>query len=409
MNFLVIQETDWLHRGPHIQHHLFERLSLDQRNNITVFDFDIDRMQKSSSLIVKRTVFPKYSKIFKDSRVNVIRSWHIQLPWINRISALIADFFEFGYQINRSRPDIIFNYAMSNGIYAFLYAKLYRIPFVFHYIDILHELLGNRLASIIGRAVSKFLLQHADEVIIHNPSHRNHVINYGVNPRKIQIIRTGISLENTIINSAKLETIRAKLGIMPEDFVIFFMGYLYDFAGLKEIIQFYDDEVKAGKLKLKFIIVGDGGIYEELKKYIAVNNVSWAIMTGRVPYKELAEYIELADLCLQSFKINEITSQAAPIKIYEYMAQKKPTLSTKLPGIYSELGDNHGVLFVRNQKELISQIARYSRDRESLSYVGQQAFEYAQKFLRWDIILADFKKLLVKILERNAKKKNLDE
>ena len=32
MNLLVIQETDWLTRGPHIQHHIFERLS----KNVTV-------------------------------------------------------------------------------------------------------------------------------------------------------------------------------------------------------------------------------------------------------------------------------------------------------------------------------------------------------------------------------------
>ncbi|NVM35971.1 MAG: hypothetical protein HWN81_10265 [Candidatus Lokiarchaeota archaeon] len=42
------------------------------------------------------------------------------------------------------------------------------------------------------------------------------------------------------------------------------MGFLYDFAGLEEIVTFYNDDVKAGKFNLKLIILGDGGIYNKL-------------------------------------------------------------------------------------------------------------------------------------------------
>ena len=41
MNILVIQETDWIARYPHTQHHLFERLSLNG-HTIKVIDYGFD-------------------------------------------------------------------------------------------------------------------------------------------------------------------------------------------------------------------------------------------------------------------------------------------------------------------------------------------------------------------------------
>ena len=60
MNILVIEETDWLTRGPHGQHHIFERLSLNPRNNITVFDYDIEHQERSKGIIGKKKVFRNY-------------------------------------------------------------------------------------------------------------------------------------------------------------------------------------------------------------------------------------------------------------------------------------------------------------------------------------------------------------
>ena len=47
MRILIIQETDWIHRGPHNQHHLFERLSLNEKVEIDVLDYDMDQRQGS--------------------------------------------------------------------------------------------------------------------------------------------------------------------------------------------------------------------------------------------------------------------------------------------------------------------------------------------------------------------------
>ena len=41
MNILLVQESDWLSRNPHQQHHMMERLSV-RGYTIRVIDYDID-------------------------------------------------------------------------------------------------------------------------------------------------------------------------------------------------------------------------------------------------------------------------------------------------------------------------------------------------------------------------------
>ena len=153
-----------------------------------------------------------------------------------------------------------------------------------------------------------------------------------------------------------LRYLKKDYNITENDFVLLFMGRLYDFTGLLEIANYYNDLVQTKSLKLKFLILGVGEVYSKLKEFINKESADWIILTGLIPYIELANYIELADLCLQSFKRNDITKEVMPIKVLEYMAMKKPVLSTKLPGMYNQIGENNGVLFVKDQDTLIRKI-----------------------------------------------------
>ena len=171
----------------------------------------------------------------------------------------------------------------------------------------------------------------------------------------------------------------------PEHYVI------YDY-GLKEIIEFYHSDVISGKLNIKFLIVGDGGIYNELLNYVKEIGAKWVYMTGKVPFFEITEYIELADLCLMSFELNDVTKDITPVKIMEYMAMKKPVLSNSLPSVVGEIGENNGVIFARNQKELIKKIGELIGEKENLTKIGLQGYDLIKKYYFWPNILKKLKK-----------------
>ena len=107
MRILGLQETDWLNRGPNTQHHLFERLSKNSAIKITVLDYDIDKLQRSTSLFIKKQIFSHIERAVRNSNVKIIRTAHIQIPYIRRISSLITNFLEIFRIIRKEKPDIL--------------------------------------------------------------------------------------------------------------------------------------------------------------------------------------------------------------------------------------------------------------------------------------------------------------
>ncbi|MFW9947146.1 MAG: glycosyltransferase [Candidatus Odinarchaeota archaeon] len=399
MNILVLQETDWLTRGPHTQHHIFERISKNSNIKISVLDYDIDKKMHSKSIFIKKRIFTNINRAIDISNVKIIRTTHIQVPYLRRITSLITNFFEMVKLFRKNRPDVIVGFSITNGIIGLVLSKLYTIPYVFYYIDLLHTLVPVHYARKIAAIISRFLFKKSDEVIVVTNSLQKYIINEGAKSERVKVLLNGISLENTKINKNKLDLLKQKYLIREDEFVILFMGYLYDFAGLKEIIEYYNTSVKNGQLKFRFIIVGDGGIYNYLVNYVKEIEADWVILTGRIPFFDITEYIELADLCLMSFDLNDITREITPVKIMEYMAMKKPVLSNSLPGVVNEIGKNNGVIFAKDQSELIKKIGVLSKDKGSLEEIGQSGFRLIKKCYVWPKILKDFKKILINVIK----------
>jgi len=191
------------------------------------------------------------------------------------------------------------------------------------------------------------------------------VRNEGVAANKVDILLNGISLENTVVDVERLKSLRSNLSIKDSDFVMLHMGYLYDFAGLKEIIDYYNTDVK----------------------------------TGKVPFFETTEYIELSDLCLMSFELNEVTKDITPVKVMEYMAMKKPVLSNSLPSVIREIGENNGVIFAQNQRDLIEKIGGLYKKKSELVRIGLKGFELIKKRYLWPNILNDLKKIILDLIK----------
>lgn len=406
MNILGLQETDWLTRGPHTQHHIFERLSLNPNIKVIVFDYDIDKIIKLKSLIVKKQYYTNIDRAVENSNVLIIRTAHLQVPYLRRISSLITNFFGILKLFRKNRPDIIIGLSMTNGFIGLLLAKIFRIPYVFYYIDLVHTLVPISYAQSFAKIISRFLFKHSDRVIVVTKYLRRYVLNEGVAADKIDILLNGISLENTIIDVERLNSLRSNLSLKDSDFVILHMGYLYDFAGLKEIIEYYNADVKAGKINLKFLIVGDGGIYNSLQRYVKEIDADWVVLTGKVPFFETTEYIELSDLCLMSFELNEVTKDITPVKVMEYMAMKKPVLSNSLPSVVSEIGRDNGVIFAPNQKELIKKIGELAKEKEQLKAIGLRGYELIKKYYVWSNILNKLKKIIIDLIKKRNTKQN---
>ncbi|WP_281774768.1 glycosyltransferase family 4 protein, partial [Methanobacterium formicicum] len=161
MNILVVQESDWIQRNPHQQHHLMERLSL-RGHKIRVIDYEIDwKTNKNEGIISKRQVFKGVHKIHEEASIDVVRPGLIKIPVLNYVSWTWTSWREINRQIKEFKPDVIVGFGLINTYIAARAAKKHNIPFVYYLIDVLYTLIPEKSLQFIGKQVKKGIIKNS--------------------------------------------------------------------------------------------------------------------------------------------------------------------------------------------------------------------------------------------------------
>jgi glycosyltransferase involved in cell wall biosynthesis len=401
MRILVVQESDWLDRGPHQQHHLMERLSSDG-NEVRVIDFEIAwRTKPRKEFCTRRRVVECAPKICSESHVNIFRPAILKLPLLDYTSILFTHSNEIRRQIVEFSPEVIVGLGILNTFMALQIAKQHRIPFVYYLIDALHTLLPIKELRFLGKMLESETLRHSDAICVINEALKDYAIKLGAPPKKIHVVRAGVDTErfNPSLDRDKL---RAELGIQAGDVVLFFMGWVYPFSGLKEIASALVS-IKDSYPHLKLLVVGKGDAYRDLQQ-IRESDSEQLILVGWQPYERIPEYVATADICLLPAEKNEVMEKIVPIKMYEYMACGKPVISSKLPGIIREFGYDNGVIYADESMDVLRKAIELSNSGERIREYGCKARQFVGEN-SWNKVVSKFEKILedlVRIQDRDG-------
>ena len=392
MKILLIQETDWFEKGPLQQHHLMERLSL-KGYEIRVIDHEIVwNTHGKQELRSSRKIFNNISRVYKGADITVVRPSIIKVTHLDYISLVLSRKKEIDRQIKEFNPDVIVGFQILSAYLAMRAAKKNNIPFIYYWTDAYHTQIPFKVYQPIGEYIEKRILKNADRVIVINDKLKDFVVERGSAPERTYVEKAGVDFErfNPDIDGKE---IRERYGIEKGDFVLFFVGWLYHFAGLKEIaIEL--SKIKDEKPNIKLLIVGDGDAFDDLQRireeYRLDNQV---ILAGKQPYENIPEFIAAADICLlPAYHTEKIMQDIVPIKLYEYMACGKPVIATKLSGITKEFGENHGVIYVDKPEDVLNKTIELV-ESGSVEEHGSRAREFVEKY-NWEDIVADFEEVL---------------
>ncbi|PKM77850.1 MAG: hypothetical protein CVU90_05220 [Firmicutes bacterium HGW-Firmicutes-15] len=106
---------------------------------------------------------------------------------------------------------------------------------------------------------------------------------------------------------------------------------------------------------------------------------------GPRDYLDLPQYLDVIDVCMIPFILNELTFNTNPIKMYEYLAAGKPVVSTDLP----EVRRYDGIIKVaRSHNEFIAKLEEALRENRKTTPIKQKNIDERKQVARennWDI------------------------
>jgi len=223
MKILVVQETDWIKRGPHQQHHLMERLSL-RGHQIRVIDYELLwRKEAEKNLYSKRRVLERVSRVHKEANITLLRPAMVKIPGLDYLSLIFSHKKEIARQVKEFKPEVIVGFGILNTYMAMKLAKKNGIPFIYYLIDVLHSIVPVRSFRLAAKILEKKTLKNSHRVIAINDKLKDYAIEMGSDPDRTYLVRAGVDLErfNPYIDGSK---VRKQYKIEENDFVLFFMG-----------------------------------------------------------------------------------------------------------------------------------------------------------------------------------------
>ena len=121
----------------------------------------------------------------------------------------------------------------------------------------------------------------------------------------------------------------------------------------------------------KYGLVLIGIDYDDTYSKSGLADIDNVYYLGRKGYDELPKYGCNVDVCMIPFVINEITMATSPVKLFEYMAMRRPIVTTALP----ECQKYESVLFSVDHDEFIANVEKALALKDDAEYLETEKRE----------------------------------
>lgn len=249
--------------------------------------------------------------------------------------------------IRREKPDIVHTHTAKAGtigrIAAFLYRWFtWRMPrrvttvhtFHGHVFHSYYGELKTRVFLTIERLLARFA---TDKIIVISPQQLDEINgDFRVGRREqFRIVPLGIDLTAFTPDELVRRQFRSEVGALDEDIVVGFIGRLTEIKDLPHLLKvaaMYNDLPAAAKPSIKFVIIGDGHLRENLQAETLGLGIS-DIVTFLGNRTDTAR-------CYNGLDLVALTSsnEGTPLSLIEAMAAERAVISTVVGGVVDLLG-----------------------------------------------------------------------
>ena len=147
-----------------------------------------------------------------------------------------------------------------------------------------------------------------------------------------------------------------------------------------------------------FLLVGGGRDHERCRSEVQRRALANVSLPGPVPYADALNHIAAFDVALVPFKAGRVSDAASPLKLFEYVALKKPVVCTPSEEIRRIFG---GRVYVGATAEECARLIRLLlSDPGAAESKAAEAYQKIETEFRWDRISQKFEELLVQVRDR---------
>lgn len=393
MKFLFVHEVNWRSKVTYEIHDIPEVLSLAGHTAIFIdYPEHSDGSGADKTRLFRTTVSRKQSRAHAGSSVEVRTPGRLLPGALGRLFATFT-FVPLLWKTLRSENiDAIVLYGVpTNGWQTVIIGRLLRTPVIFRSIDVSH-LLRSTPFEAITRMAERFIYRRADYISVHNEALRNYCIKLGAEPTKISINYPRLDMVR-FSPSKRDSALALECGIRPDQQVVFFRGTLYRFCGLELFLELFAPTLKTNP-DVVVLIVGSGEAEKSINatvKRLAIQNQ--VVLRPFVNYVQLAKYICLADVSINTFVPSLVTDCALPGRVIQSLSCGIPVVSTPLEGLMSYTGDSTAVLYRQLDISFVEAINSLLLDEQRRIQMAISGRELIESKGDWTDFAAEFIRL----------------
>ncbi|MFX1311002.1 MAG: glycosyltransferase family 4 protein [Promethearchaeota archaeon] len=251
-------------------------------------------------------------------------------------------------------------------------------------------------------SLKTFYLKNLDKIIVTNNRNKYFIKKiHELDEKKIAVIYLGLITHEYEINETKAQ-LRKKFDISPDSFVLLSVGRHTPRKKFDLVIRAIYEIIKLKpELKIKYYLIGEGPITQELKLLTKKLNLDkYVNFLGYCDHLKRNKYYKLSDLFLMPSIVMKNSFEGFGIVFLEANYFKLPVIGAYSGGVVEAIIDGKTGFLIKpnNLNDLVEKISFLYKNKKEREIIGENGYKRVLIDFNWDYLINEYVNLFKNVL-----------